>query len=191
VDVISRARQLYIVDPSIQQLGRVKLGCPFNASNIKIKTTAAPTTTGVAPTTGSKLLYTNEERDLYEPASNQGLGQTSETKEIDGDMTIGKGVIIWITAAIVVGTIIIMISAACVVHHIRMKYSGKITTTVKNSDEDYGSTELSIAKSDRTAPQLVTLSDGIMTPFNLPPLVIGKNTEVNVKFISYDEEHTL
>ena len=41
------------------------------------------------------------------------------------DSTVGAGVIVWITTAIVIGTILILVSAGCVVHHIRLKYLHK------------------------------------------------------------------
>ena len=50
------------------------------------------------------------------------------------ETSVSQGVIVWITAAIVIGTIIILISAACVVHHIRMKYTNKNRSTRSLAD---------------------------------------------------------
>ena len=98
------------------------------------------------------------------------------------DKSIGQGVIVWITAAIVVGTIIIMISAACVVHHIRMKYTDKpVNTNVVNKND-----EETIELNDRSLPRVGV---GLKPEGLTAPLIIGKNTEVAVAFIRRDDEN--
>jgi len=96
------------INSRIVKHGRIAMGCPYNESNILTpKTTTILHTTPAPPKTLIPYKQQESSNNEHRWTSTTGLGET---------------VIVWITAAIVIGTILIMISAACVVHHLRLRH---------------------------------------------------------------------
>ncbi|XP_066913033.1 axotactin-like isoform X1 [Clytia hemisphaerica] len=104
-DVIYKV--LNTISKRIETIGKIRKGCSYSSSNINVPTEKPETT------------KTKEDEDEY-PSNGTKETVIKEIHTREGGM--GQNFIIWITAGIVIGTIIILISAACVVHHVRLKY---------------------------------------------------------------------
>ncbi|XP_002159075.2 axotactin isoform X1 [Hydra vulgaris] len=117
-DVIYKV--LHTINKNIEKVGHVRIGCSYNKSNIVIaKTTTQSTTTTTKRNEINDNNFATGSNNIKIIEVNERIIEKFHTKET----SVSQSVIVWITAAIVIGTIIILISAACVVHHIRMRYT--------------------------------------------------------------------